>query len=90
MPKVEKEIVIMNKLGLHARPAALFVRIASKYSSDLNILKNGEKVNGKSIMTVLTLEAHQHTTIHLEAEGTDAQEMIDELEELLLKEEIYE
>jgi phosphocarrier protein HPr len=54
---VEKKLTIQNKLGLHARPAALLVETASKYESDVYIIKNGFKVNGKSIMGVLMLAA---------------------------------
>jgi phosphotransferase system HPr (HPr) family protein len=87
MPRIEKEIVIKSAQGLHARPAALFVQIASKYDAIINISKDGERVNGKSIMGILTLGAQQGSTILLEADGEDAERVIAELEGLLTKED---
>ncbi|MFP4472456.1 MAG: HPr family phosphocarrier protein [Candidatus Omnitrophota bacterium] len=87
MAKIEKACVIRNPQGLHARPAALFVQIASKYDASLSIQKDDEQVNGKSIMGVLMLGAQQGAKITLIAEGEDAQIMIDELEEFLNKNE---
>ena len=86
MPRIEKEIVIKNSQGLHARPAALFVQIASKYNSHVTIQKGNEKVNGKSIMGILTLGAQQNCRVTLEVYGEDAHEALCELEELLIKE----
>ncbi len=57
--KVEKEIAIVNRLGLHARPAAMFVRIASRHRSEIWVSKEGEEVNGKSIMGLMMLAAGQ-------------------------------
>ena len=88
MPHVEKEIVIRNTQGLHARPAAIFVQIASKYDSQITIRKGKEKVNGKSIMGILTLGAQQNSKIFVEVNGEDALEAMTELEELLSKEHI--
>ena len=90
MPLIQREVTIKNAQGLHARPAALFVQIASKYNSEVSISKDGEKVNGKSIMGILTLGAHRDSKVILEAEGDDAQQLIDELEALLSKENINE
>ncbi len=87
MTKIEKEIVIANPQGLHARPAALFVQIASKYDAALTASKDGETVNGKSIMGILMLGAQQGSTIRLCAEGNGAQEMINELEQFLNRHE---
>lgn len=80
---LEKKIIIKNKLGLHARPAALFVQIANKYDSDISVRKGKEAVNGKSIMGILTLAAEKGSTIYLKVDGQDAQEAIEELEKLL-------
>ncbi len=55
--KIEKEITIINRLGLHARPAAMFVRIASRYRSEIWVEKEGEQINGKSIMGLMMLAA---------------------------------
>lgn len=86
MPKLTREIVIQNAQGLHARPAAMFVQIASKYNSNIAIQKGEEKVNGKSIMGILTLGAEKGAMIILEAEGEDAQEVLEELTQLLTEE----
>lgn len=87
MPKVGKEITVLNAQGLHARPAALFVQIASKYDSAVTLTKDNESVNGKSIMGILMLGIQQHTTIYLEVDGSDAESALDELEEFLGKNE---
>lgn len=85
MPKIEKEIVIMNPQGLHARPAALFVQIAAKYNSKIIVKKDAERVNGKSIMGILMLAAQQKSTITIEADGDDAKQAVDELVGFLSK-----
>ena len=88
MPKIRKEVIIKNPQGLHARPAAMFVQVTNKYTADVTVQRDEEKVNGKSIMGILTLGAHKGSKIILEAEGEDAQALIDELEELLSREVI--
>ena len=80
---VEKNVKIKNKLGLHARPAALFVQAASKYKSEIKVEKAGEEVNGKSILGLMSLAAAHHDAITLKAEGEDATEAIDRLEGLI-------
>jgi phosphocarrier protein HPr len=81
--KVEKDISIVNRLGLHARPAAMFVRIASRYRCDVWVAKEGEEVNGKSIMGLMMLAAGQGSKLHIRCEGGDAETAIAELEELI-------
>ena len=81
--KIEKEIPIVNRLGLHARPAAMFVRIASRYRSEIWVSKEGEEVNGKSIMGLMMLAAGQGSKLHLRCEGPDADEALEELEALI-------
>lgn len=90
MPKIEKEIIIKNEQGLHARPAAMFVQIASKYNSEITVRKGDEKINGKSIMGILTLGAQQNSSIIVEADGEDAESVLADLEALLSKENIHE
>lgn len=85
MPRLEKEIEIVNPQGLHARPAALFVQITSKFNSDVSVVKDGERVNGKSIMGILTLGAQAGSKIILEVDGEDAEQLLLELEELITK-----
>jgi phosphocarrier protein HPr len=81
--KVEKEIPIVNRLGLHARPAAMFVRIASRYRSEIWVSKEGEDVNGKSIMGLMMLAAGQGSKLRIRCEGPDAEKALEELEELI-------
>ena len=88
MTQITKKVVIKNSQGLHARPAAMFVRVASKYNATINIQKGEEKVNGKSIMGILTLGVKKGSTVILEAHGDDAQELINELESLLTRDNI--
>ena len=81
---VEKVVVIKNKQGLHARPAALFVQVANKFDSDVTVTKGKTKVNGKSIMGIMMLEAGRGSTITIITRGEDAQQAVTELESLLL------
>ena len=81
---VEKKITIKNKLGLHARPAALFVQIANKFDCDISVKKGKQKVNGKSIMGIMMLAAGKGDTIHIKANGEGANKAVSELEDLLM------
>ncbi len=81
--KIEKEIPIVNRLGLHARPAAMFVRIASRYRSEIWVSKEGEEVNGKSIMGLMMLAAGQGSKLRIRCEGLDAEKAMEELEALI-------
>ena len=81
--KIEKEITIINRLGLHARPAAMFVRIASRYRAEVWVEKEGEQINGKSIMGLMMLAAGQGSKLTIRCEGADAERMMEELEELI-------
>jgi len=81
---VERKIVIKNKLGLHARPAAMFVQIANKFDCDITVKKGRQIVNGKSIMGIMMLAAGKGDTIHIRAEGDGASKALLELETLLL------
>ena len=72
---IERKVVIKNKYGLHARPAALFVQEASKYSSDVTIGKEGLEVNGKSIMGVMMLAAEKGEEVTIKASGKDEADM---------------
>src|SRR5438105_15601708 len=81
--KIEKDVPIINRLGLHARPAAMFVRIASRYRAEIWVAKEGEEVNGKSIMGLMMLAAGQGSKLHLRREGPDADKAVEELERLL-------
>ena len=80
---VQKEVVIINKLGLHARAAAKFVTLASSFSCDIDISRDGQSVNGKSIMGVMMLAASRGTVICITASGQDESEAAASLEELV-------
>jgi phosphocarrier protein len=79
----KKKIVVKNKQGLHARPAATFVQIANKYDAEITVRKGKQEVNGKSIMGIMMLEVQQGHQIEIIARGLDAQKAINELEEVL-------
>ena len=81
---VEKKLIIKNKLGLHARPAALFVQLANKFECEIMIKKGGQEVNGKSIMGILMLAAGKGSRIFIRAKGSDARDAVQKLEQLLL------
>ena len=83
---IKKNVVVMSKQGLHARPAALFVQLANKFDSIITITKDEQEVNGKSIMGILMLAAEQGSQILIVAEGDDAGDAISALEELVSKE----
>ena len=80
---ITKELVVQNKMGIHARPAAMFVRIASQFDADIFVEKDGERVNGKSIMGLMMLAAGPGSKLLVEASGKDATKAIGELETLL-------
>ena len=82
---VEKEVIIMNRAGVHARPAALLVQTANKYQSKILLEKGTEKINGKSIMGVISLGATYKTSIKISVEGIDEQEALDALVKLFEK-----
>ncbi|MFM8468748.1 MAG: HPr family phosphocarrier protein [Limisphaerales bacterium] len=79
---ITRELVVANKVGIHARPAAMFVKIASRYTCDIYLEKDGEKINGKSIMGLLMLAAGPGSRLKLEASGKDAAQATAEIEEL--------
>src|SRR2546423_14133351 len=81
--KLEKEITIVNRLGLHARPAAMFVRIASCYRSEVWVEKEGEQINGKSIMGLMMLAAGRGSKLTICCEGPDAGRGMEEVGELI-------
>ncbi len=80
---LNKEITIVNKLGLHARAAAKFVNVASSCASDIFIARDGRRVNGKSIMGVMMLAASCGSNVELSIEGPDEQEAMGKLEQLI-------
>ena len=86
--KIKKRIHIRTRLGLHARPAALFVQVAKRFKSTVQVRKGRGVVDGKSIMGLLTLAAERGTAVDLIVEGPDAQEALHALEQLLSHREV--
>jgi phosphocarrier protein HPr len=81
--KLTKEFIVSNKLGIHARPAALFVKTANRFDCDIFVEKDGEKVNGKSIMGLMMLAAGPGSKLLIFAEGHDAARALVEIEILV-------
>ena len=81
--KITKEVVVVNKLGIHARPAAMFVKAANRFECDIFVEKDGEKVNGKSIMGLMMLAAGPGSKLLIFAEGHDAAKAVLEIESLV-------
>ncbi len=79
---LEKKFTVKNKLGLHARPAAMFVQLANKFQCDIYIRKGRQKVNGKSIMGLMTLAASPGSQVVVSAQGADAEQAILAIEKL--------
>ena len=79
----QREFTISNKLGLHARPAAMFVKTANQFSAEIWVEQDDEQVNGKSIMGLMMLAAASGSTISVSAEGADAEEALDALGTLI-------
>jgi phosphocarrier protein HPr len=82
---VVKELVVLNKLGIHARPAAMIVRITNKFKSEVFVEKDEEQVNGKSIMGLMMLAAGNGSKVKFVVTGDDAQQMLTELEQLFAR-----
>ena len=87
MPRIEKELILTNKKGLHARPAALFVQLAEKFDVSVTVAKGEERVNGKSIMGLLMLGAQAQTHLTVTVEGDDAEAAMTEFEAFFAKQE---
>ena len=81
--RITKELLVTNKLGIHARPAAMFVKTANRFECDIFVEKDGERVNGKSIMGLMMLAAGPGSKLLVFAEGEDAAKAVVELEALL-------
>jgi phosphocarrier protein len=79
----KKEFTILNKLGIHARPAAQFVKIANRFQADIYVEKDGEEVDGKSIMGLMMLAAGHGSVICVSADGSDADEALNALGDLI-------
>ena len=80
---VTKEMTVKNKLGIHARPAAMFVKIANKFHADITVEKDGQEINGKSIMGLMMLAAGQGSKLKVTAAGEDNARAMREIEQLI-------
>ena len=87
MNKIEKDLVVVNKKGLHARPAALFVGLVEKFNVTVTLTKGTEKVNGRSIMGILMLGAVEGTVLKVAVEGANALDAMTEFEKFFNKQE---
>ncbi|MFN3966381.1 MAG: HPr family phosphocarrier protein [Endomicrobiia bacterium] len=79
---IEKTFIVKNKLGLHARPAGLFVQTVNKYKSQVRVFKNDQEVDGKSIMGLITLAAEYGSVLKIIVDGEDEKELLEELTKL--------
>jgi phosphocarrier protein len=80
---VEKDLVLKNKYGLHARPATLFAETANGFKSEITVVKDGQDVNGKSIFGLMMLAAESGSTLHVKADGEDSADAVAALERLI-------
>ncbi|MDD3822930.1 MAG: HPr family phosphocarrier protein [Sphaerochaetaceae bacterium] len=81
---IEREVEVLNRAGIHARPAALIVKVANQFASNLYMEKDKMKINGKSIMGIITLGAAYKSRLMISTEGPDEQEAADAIEQLFL------
>lgn len=83
--KETRDFVLLNKYGMHVRPAGLFAKVSSRYNADVRVEKDGAVVSGKSIMALMTLEAVCGSTLRVTAEGPQHKEVLDELAALVAR-----
>jgi phosphocarrier protein len=81
---VTREFEVRNQYGIHARPAALFVKTASRFDADITVEKDGNSVSGKSIMGLMSLEAGHGSILRISVTGADSQDAIEHLEQLIV------
>lgn len=82
---ISRELVVQNKQGIHARPAAMFVKTANRFECDIMVEKDGETVNGKSIMGLMMLAAGPGSRLTVSAAGEDASAAVEAINELMLR-----
>ncbi len=83
--KIVREFTLLNRYGMHVRPAGLFAKTASRFDADVEVEKDGNVVSGKSIMALMTLEASCGTVLKVTATGPEAKDVLDELEALIAR-----
>ena len=76
---IEKQFIVKNKLGLHARPAAMFVQLTTRFSSSVTVIRNEQEVDGKSIMGLMMLAAEKGSTLKIVIDGNDEQQLMQEI-----------
>jgi phosphocarrier protein HPr len=81
--RLTRELVVLNRYGLHALPAALFVKTSNRFKSEVWVEKDGEEVNGKSIMGLMMLAAGHGSKLKVSASGNDAEKFLEEIEQLV-------
>ena len=84
-PKRSRQVVVINPQGLHARPTDAFARLALRFQSQIELVKESERVDGKSILSILTLAAMEGTKLSIEATGSDADEALEALAALFTR-----
>jgi phosphotransferase system HPr (HPr) family protein len=82
-PVAMREVIVISPQGLHARPADLFAKMASSFSATIEVVKDGQRANGKSILDILMLAAEEGTTLTIVASGNDAHEAVEALATLV-------
>jgi phosphocarrier protein len=85
MKRVTRELTILNRLGLHARPSAMFAKVSGNHKSEVWVEKDGETVNGKSIMGLMMLAAGQGSKLRFSVKGKDAKLFLDEMDALFVR-----
>ncbi len=80
-----RELVLLNKYGMHVRPAGLFAKVASRFNAEVHVEKDGNLVSGRSIMALMTLEATCGTALRVTASGPQAKDVLDELAALVAR-----
>ncbi len=83
--KSTREFTVLNRLGLHARPSAMFVKVCSRFKCEIWVEKDGEQVNGKSIMGLMMLAAGQGSKLTIKCEGEDSDKALVEIEAMILR-----
>lgn len=79
---ITKEVIIANRAGIHARPAAMIVKVANKFKSNISLAKDDDEINAKSIMGIITLAATYQTALTLKADGEDEAEAIEAISQI--------
>ena len=83
--KIVREFTLLNRYGMHVRPAGLFAKVASRYDAEVEVEKDGNVVSGKSIMALMTLEATHGAVLKVTASGPEAEDVLNELEALIAR-----